>query len=77
MTFLFIDWFIISVRLSSYSWFAPDVTAAMLVYRTIAKKVFWEFDYYYAKLERHFAIVLYTNMAASSRECNPRIDARG
>ena len=29
--------------------------------------------YYYAKLERHFAIVLYTNMAASSRECNPRI----
>ena len=26
------------------SWFAPDVTAAMLVYRTIAKKVFWEFD---------------------------------
>ena len=23
--------------------------------------------YYYAKLERHFAVVLYTNMAASSR----------
>ena len=44
MTFLFIDWFIVSVRLSSYAWFAPDVTAAMLVYRTIAKKVFWEFD---------------------------------
>jgi len=34
--------------------------------RTVAKKVFWEF-YYYAKLERHFAIVLYTNMAVSSR----------
>ena len=29
--------------------------------------------YYYAKLERHFAIVLYTNMSASSRECNLRI----
>ena len=27
-----------------YSWFSRDVTAAMLVYRTIAKKVFWEFD---------------------------------
>ena len=25
-------------------WFSPDVTAAMLVYRTIEKKVFWEFD---------------------------------
>ena len=24
--------------------FSRDVTAAMLVYRTIAKKVFWEFD---------------------------------
>ena len=28
----------------SYPWLAPDVTAAVLVYRTIAKKVFWEFD---------------------------------
>jgi len=27
-----------------YSRFSRDVTAAMLVYRTIAKKVFWEFD---------------------------------
>ena len=27
-----------------YSWFSRDVTAAMLVYRTMAKKVFWEFD---------------------------------
>ena len=26
------------------SWFSCDVTAAMLVYRTIAKKVFWDFD---------------------------------
>ena len=25
-------------------WFSADVTAAMLVYRTIEKKVFWEFD---------------------------------
>ena len=32
------------VTLSSNSWFSRDVTAAMLVYRTIAKKVFWEFD---------------------------------
>ena len=29
--------------------------------------------YYYAKLERHFATVLYTNMAVSSREWKPRI----
>ena len=25
--------------------FSCDITAAMLVYRTIAKKVFWELDY--------------------------------
>ena len=25
-------------------WFSPDVTAAMLVHRTIEKRVFWEFD---------------------------------
>ena len=25
------------------SWFASDVTAAMLVYRTMVKEVFWEF----------------------------------
>ena len=36
---------IIHIKLSVFNcWFAPDVTAAMLVYRTIAKKVFWEFD---------------------------------
>ena len=29
--------------------------------------------YYYAKLERHFAIVLYTNMVVSSRKWKPRI----
>ena len=26
------------------SWFSCDVTVAMLVYRTIAKKVFWDLD---------------------------------
>ena len=31
--------------------------------------------YYYAKRERHFAIVLCTNMSASSRECNPTISS--
>ena len=30
--------------LISYSRFSRDVTVAMLVYRAIAKKVFWEFD---------------------------------
>ena len=29
---------------SDYSRFSRDVTVAMLVYKTIAKKVFWEFD---------------------------------
>ena len=28
----------------TYSRFSRDVTAATLVYRTIAKKFFWEFD---------------------------------
>ena len=27
-----------------YSWFASDVTAVMLVYRTMVKEVFWGFD---------------------------------
>ena len=31
--------------LDFYSRFLRDVTAAMLLYRTIARKVFWEFDY--------------------------------
>ena len=31
-------------KIVEYSRFSRDVTAAMLVYRTIAKKVFWEFD---------------------------------
>ena len=34
-----------SMRLSFNSWFSCDVTAAILVYRTTAKKVFWDFDY--------------------------------
>ena len=29
---------------ASYSQFSCDITATMLVYRTIAKKVFWEFE---------------------------------
>ena len=46
---------------SDNSRFSRDVTAAMLMYRTIAKKVFWEFDpNCFAKLVRHVAIVLYT-----------------
>ena len=50
-----IDWW--------YSWFAPDVTAAMLEYRTMAKKSLWRiWLYLYAKSERLFAVVLYTNM---------------
>ena len=31
-------------------------------------------NHFYAKLERHFTIVSYTNMAFSSREWKPRID---
>ena len=54
--------------------FLRDVTAAMLVYRTIVKKGLGIWGYYYAKLERHFASVLYTNMPVSSREWKPRID---
>ena len=35
------DFFVLFVSLR----FSLDVTAAMLVYRTIVKKVFWEFDF--------------------------------
>ena len=55
------------------SWFAPDLTVSTLVYRTMARSLLGIWTYYKAKLERHFAIVLYTNISASSRECNPRI----
>lgn len=47
--------------------------AAMLVYRTMGKRVMRIWFYYYAKLERHFAIDLYTNIAVSSHEWKPRI----
>ena len=55
--------------------FSPDVTTAKLMYRKIAKRDSWEFDsiIIYAKLERHFAIGLYTNVAVSSRDCKARI----
>ena len=33
--------------------------------------------YYYAKTERHFAFVLYNNMAVKSRECKPKIQCWG
>ena len=41
----------------------------MAMYRTIAQN--W--SHYYAKLERHFVIVLYTNMAVSPPDWKPRI----
>ena len=40
------------------------------------KSLLGVWSYYYPKLERHFAIVLYTNMAVSSREWKPRIERR-
>lgn len=50
--------------------FSRDVT--MLVYRRLAKKA--EFDsIIMTKFEGHFAIVLYTNIAVSSREWKLRI----
>lgn len=33
-----------------YTWFSPDVIAAMLVHNK-REKVFWDFDYYYAEHE--------------------------
>ena len=45
----------------------------MLMYRAITKKVFWEWFYYYANPQRHFAIVLLINMAVLSRKWKPRI----
>ena len=52
-----------------YYWFSRDVTAAILVYRTIAKESLLEIlFYYFAKLDGHVAIVWYGNMAVSSCE---------
>ena len=38
------------------------------VHNNSEKNLSWIWFYYYAKRERHFAIMLYTNMAVSSRE---------
>ena len=57
-----------------YSRFSRDVTAAMLYKNNSEKSLLGIWFYYYAKLERHFAIVLCTNMAVSSREGKPRIE---
>lgn len=52
-----------------YSRFSRDLTAAILLYRTIAKESLLEIlFYYFAKLDGHVAIVLYGNMAVSSCE---------
>ena len=51
---------------SGYSRFSRDVTVAMLVYRTIAKTFFWEFDS--SIMQNLSDIVLYTNMTVSSRD---------
>ena len=46
----------------------------MLVYTTIEKKILLGIlFYYYLKFERHFAIVLYTNIAVLSREVNLQV----
>ena len=58
--------FLLKLTAICYSRFSRDVTAAMLAYRTVEKKSFGNLIYYYAKLEVHFAIVLYTNVAVSS-----------
>ena len=43
----------------------------MLLYTSMAKKILSGIlFYYYGKLERHFAIVLYTNIAVLSRDFN-------
>ena len=55
-------------------WFSADVTAAMLVYRTIEKKAFWAFDSIILmqnmshNLPLREPIVLCTNMAVSTRD---------
>ena len=55
------SWWTENFSLDTISRFCCDVTAAMLVYRTVAKKILLGTCFYcYATLERHFAIVLYT-----------------
>ena len=50
-------------------------SVAMLVHRTIEKKVFWEIDSIIMQNMNHnYAIVLCTNMAVSSRGRKPSID---
>ena len=44
----------------SYSWFAADNMAAMLVYRTIANEVFWEFDFIIMRNLRDILLLFWT-----------------
>ena len=43
-----------------YSWFSRDVTVAMLVYRTMAKEVLWEFDSIILQNFRHILLLFCT-----------------
>ena len=52
---------------NGYSWFASDVTAAMLVYRTMVEEVFWEFG---SIIMQNLSDIL---PLFCTRECNPRI----
>ena len=55
--------------LSEYSWFSHDITATHVgVQNNSEKSPLGIWLYYYAKLQRHFVIVLYTNMVVSSYE---------
>ena len=59
------------------SWKGLYVTAAMLVYRTIPKGVYWEFDYIVIQNLSDILPLLYINMAVSSRKWKRRIDVVG
>ena len=50
-----------------------SVSGLVGVLKNNAKSLLEIWFYYYSKRERHFAIILYTNIAVASREWKPRI----
>ena len=53
------------------SWFLTWSHGGHVGMHNNSEKILWGIlFYYYAKFERHFAIVLYTNIAVLSREFN-------
>ena len=66
-------WFQKSEYLTNYRFFTRSHGGHVGVQNNSKKRFLGILFYYYANLERHFALVLYTNSAVLSREFNLQV----